>query len=134
MGRWLFLWVIGGKKRGRNSIKLLRKFSGTHISRRSTMPKVPFEVRPSSSGSKRFVAVFPDGGRVHFGQPGAETFIDGATLKKKQAYLVRHGSPLSGQNWKPSGVRTAGFMSRWVLWGPTRDLATNVRRLGGKYV
>ena len=96
------------------------------------MPKLPFEVS-LSGGAKRFVAVF-DNKRVHFGQPNATTYVDGATEQQKAAYLARHGSPLSREDWSPTGRQTAGYLSRWVLWGPTRDLATNVRRLGGKYV
>jgi hypothetical protein len=94
----------------------------------------PFVVSLSLDGStKRLVAVFDDGTRVRFGQPGATTYVDRATEQQKTAYLARHGSPLSRENWGPSGRQTAGYLSRWVLWGPTRDIAANVRRIGGTF-
>jgi len=96
------------------------------------MPKLPFEVS-LSGGAKRFVAVFDNNKRVHFGQPNATTYVDGATEQQKVAYLARHGSPLSREDWSPTGRQTAGYLSRWVLWGPTRDIATNVRRIGGTF-
>ena len=94
----------------------------------------PFVVSLAPNGStKRLIAVFDDGTRVRFGQPGATTYVDGATGKTKSAYIARHGSPLSRENWRPSGRQTAGYLSRYVLWGPTRDLSTNVRLLGGTF-
>ena len=94
----------------------------------------PFVVSLSPNGStKRLVAVFEDGTRARFGQPNATTFVDGATVKTKSAYLARHGSPNSREDWGASGRQTAGYLSRWVLWGPTRDIAANVRRIGGTF-
>ena len=93
----------------------------------------PFVVTLSPNGStKRLVAVF-DNKRVQFGQPGATTYVDGASEQKKSAYLARHGAPLSREDWGPSGRQTAGYLSRWVLWGPSRDIAANVRRIGGTF-
>jgi len=94
----------------------------------------PFVVSLSPNVStKRLVAVFEDGTRVRFGQPNATTYVDGATEQQKAAYLARHGSPLSREDWSPTGRQTAGYLSRWVLWGPTRNMAANVRRLGGTF-
>jgi hypothetical protein len=95
------------------------------------MQNQPFVVS-LSRGSKRLVAVF-DNKRVQFGQPNATTYVDGATEQQKAAYLARHGSALSREDWGPSGRQTAGYLSRWVLWGPTRNMAANVRRLGGTF-
>ena len=93
----------------------------------------PFVVSRSHNGSnKRLVAVF-ENKRVQFGQSGGTTYVDGASEQKKSAYLARHGSPLSREDWGPSGRETAGYLSRWVLWGPTRNLAANVRRIGGTF-
>ena len=93
-----------------------------------------FVVSLFEGSSKRLVAVFDDGVRVRFGRPGgATTYVDGATEQKKAAYLARHGSPLSREDWGPSGRQTAGYLSRWILWGPTRDMKMNIRRLGGTF-
>lgn len=49
--------------------------------------------------------------RVHFGQPGAFTFFDGADETKRDSYLKRHSVR---EDW--TDPFTAGFHSRFVLW------------------
>jgi len=50
---------------------------------------------------------------VHFGQEGAQTYIDGAPDQKKDAYIARH-SKSPGEDWsKPD---TPGALSRFLLW------------------
>ena len=34
--------------------------------------------------------------------------------QKKKAYLSRHSK--LNENWNKSGLMTAGFLSRWILW------------------
>lgn len=52
----------------------------------------------STSSSKRFTAVFADGRRVSFGQPGAETYADGASLSKRASYLARHNPAVTRED------------------------------------
>jgi hypothetical protein len=35
--------------------------------------------------------------------------------ERKNSYIKRHQSR---ENWKKSGIKTAGFWSRWLLWKP----------------
>ncbi len=88
-----------------------------------------FTIYESARADKRFVAIFEDGERVNFGQRDAQTFVDGASEAKKNAYLARHGAAGARENWED--IRTPGALSRWILWGDSRDLAENVRKLGG---
>lgn len=91
---------------------------------------------------KRFEAIMPraDAGSAlrRFGSPGAQTYIDGASEDKKRGYLARHGAPSvagrQGEDWEASGRGTPGWLSRWLLWGPSRSLASNARKKGGKLV
>ncbi len=55
-----------------------------------------------------------EGKFIHFGQPGATTFLDGASEAKKNAYIARHSK--NNENWEYSGRDTPGFWSRHLLW------------------
>ena len=70
---------------------------------------------PSSRKNKRLsVTISSNNGfskRVHFGQPGAFTFFDGADEAKRNNYVKRHSVR---EDW--SDPLTAGFHSRFVLW------------------
>ena len=71
------------------------------------------------------------------------TFADGSPEEKKKAYLARHSK--MGEDWTKSGLKTSGFLSRWVLWSdrtnskiknniskvtgiPTKDISINFER------
>ena len=111
-------------------------------------------VRALTSGPKKFEAELPGGRRVRFGATGASDYTIHKDALRMVRYVVRHGgrkpnaSPReiheemlnvkksTKENWSPSGVGTAGFWSRWLLWSePT--LRAAVRRvnivLEGKY-
>jgi hypothetical protein len=52
-------------------------------------------------------------GLIHFGQEGAADFTMHKNLARKTAYISRH---VSRENWRKSGINTAGFWSHWLLW------------------
>jgi len=80
---------------------------------------------------KRFEAVFRGGRKTtRFGQPNATTWIDGASSADKESYLKRHAPR---ENWEESGRESPGYLSRWVSWGPSRNIGSNVRAIGGTY-
>tara|TARA_R100000149_G_C5875809_1_gene139615 strand:- start:301 stop:636 length:336 start_codon:yes stop_codon:yes gene_type:complete len=101
-----------------------------------------------NAGKKRLKAVLSEDGKkiktINFGMKGSKgTFADGATEEKKKAYLARHSK--MGEDWTKSGIKTAGFYSRWVLWSdrtnakikkniskvtgiPTKDISINFDR------
>ena len=87
------------------------------------------ELMKSPRAGKRF-AVCWAGRVIHFGQPGAFTYADGAGHAKRAAYLARHGAAKSGEDW--TDPTTAGYWARWLLWekrGIGNGLAEAVRRL-----
>ncbi len=50
--------------------------------------------------------------KVYFGQAGASDFTHHKDQQRKQRYIKRH----TNENWLKSGIDTAGFWSRWLLW------------------
>lgn len=82
-----------------------------------------FELSESPRKNKRFRAVFAGGAKTDFGSPGGLTYIDGAPKEAKDAYLARH-SKTPGEDW--GDMKTAGALSRWLLWGKSPSLAQNL--------
>ena len=60
------------------------------------------------------------GGRnIDFGAEGYYDFTMTTEENRKQAYISRHASR---EDWNKSGMKTAGFWSRWLLWNkPTLE-------------
>lgn len=55
-----------------------------------------------------------DGKVIHFGAEGYSDYTLHKDPERKQRYINRHKK---NENWKKSGINTAGFWSRWLLWG-----------------
>lgn len=78
-------------------------------------------IQDSNRQNKRFEAILlnKDGDiikRVHFGlfpYRGQGTFPDHKNRDLQKAYIARH---LKNENWDASGINTAGFWSKWLLW------------------
>lgn len=77
---------------------------------------------------KRMVALFPDGTVTYFGSPNGFTYIDGADEQTKKNYLARHRPR---EDWSVQGRKTAGWLSRYILWGPYQNIQKNVEDRGG---
>ena len=68
---------------------------------------------------KRFrVSFFTNGVKalrtVNFGSKKGKTYIDHQDATKKKNWIARHSK--LNENWDASGIDTAGFWSRWLLW------------------
>ena len=91
--------------------------------------------------TKKFRVIFQEGGHVDFGGRGYSDFTIHKNPLRMRSYMIRHGAApyiperllkeknpqkvLNGllnisnshlENWKHSGIKTAGFWSRWLLW------------------
>lgn len=53
---------------------------------------------------------------VHFGAKGYSDFTIHRDEDRKKRYLQRHAE---NEDWNKSGLFTAGFWSRWILWNKT---------------
>jgi len=79
------------------------------------------KIEKSDRKDKRFVAIFNDGTKTHFGLKGASTFIDGKrTVEERNNYLKRHAVR---ENF--NDPKSAGALSAWLLWGNSTSLAKN---------
>jgi len=67
-------------------------------------------------GKKWRVVLLNEEGREHhvdFGATGYQDFTQHKDESRKALYLLRHKSR---EDWGKSGVFSAGFWSRWLLW------------------
>lgn len=77
-------------------------------------------IQKSTKKGKRFMVTFENGVTTHFGQAGGQTYIDHGDKAKRTAYLKRHEP---NEDW--NNPYSAGALSRWLLWGDSKDLETN---------
>tara|TARA_R110002033_G_scaffold971_4_gene8778 strand:- start:541 stop:822 length:282 start_codon:yes stop_codon:yes gene_type:complete len=79
------------------------------------MPSVV--IKPSTNPKKKLMAQFSDPKKtIHFGAAGASDYTINKDDDRKKRYLDRHRK---NEDW--SNPRTAGALSRWILWNlPTR--------------
>jgi hypothetical protein len=50
---------------------------------------------------------------VHFGANGYEDYTIHKDIERKKRYESRHKG---NETWTKSGIKTAGFWSKWLLW------------------
>ena len=79
------------------------------------MPSVV--IKASTNPKKKLMAVFENPKKtIHFGAAGASDYTINKDDARKKLYLDRHRK---NEDW--SNPRTAGALSRWILWNlPTR--------------
>ena len=63
----------------------------------------------SDNPNKKHYIITNNNKKVYFGQAGASDF----TIHKDEARKQRHKD---NEVWSKSGIDTAGFWSRWLLW------------------
>ena len=74
----------------------------------------------SPKSDKKYM-VQVDGKTVHFGAKGYEDYTMHKDIGRYYNYISRHHAR---ENWGKTGIKTAGFWSRWILWSePTIDKA-----------
>ena len=73
---------------------------------------------PEKTGKRAIAEITKEDGKIKIVRFGLHnsggTYFDGATNEKKERYITSHSK--MGEKWNQSGVCTAGFYSRWVLW------------------
>jgi hypothetical protein len=68
----------------------------------------------SDKPDKKYFIITSSGKKIYFGQAGASDMTQHKDEKRKFRYIRRHFA--MGENWEKSGIDTAGFWSRWLLW------------------
>jgi len=76
----------------------------------------------ATDGKHKWVAVFSDGTRVSFGAKGYQDYTQHHNPLRRENYLSRHRTT---ENW--NNPKTAGALSRWLLWGGSTSLETNLK-------
>lgn len=74
-------------------------------------------IKASTNPKKKLMAVFENPKKtIHFGAAGMSDYPQNKDDARKKRYLDRHRK---NEDW--SNPRTAGALSRWILWNlPTR--------------
>jgi hypothetical protein len=87
---------------------------------------------PFASKSKgKKLSVYASDGKttklIHFGADGYSDYTKNRDDNRKKSYIERHKT---NEDWTKSGLFSAGFWSRWILWNePTiQDSVKDVQK------
>lgn len=58
--------------------------------------------------------VWVEGKTIHFGATGYSDYTKHKDKERMERYSARHKR--GGETWTKSGIKTAGFWSKWLLW------------------
>jgi hypothetical protein len=72
-----------------------------------------YKLLKSPISGKKWRVELPNGKHVDFGAKGYQDFTMHRDTERMRRYIIRHQKR---ENWTKSGVGTAGFWSRWILW------------------
>ena len=89
-------------------------------------------IEPSTKPGKKMTATV-GGRKIHFGQKGAADFTTHGDRKRKENYIKRH----RGENWGKTGMDTAGFYAKHVLWNQdtiTKSISDMNKKFGNKFI
>ena len=67
----------------------------------------------SDKPTKKYYIITSNNKKIYFGQANASDMTQHKDEERKQRYINRHKA---NENWSKSGIDTAGFWSRWLLW------------------
>ena len=80
------------------------------------MSQIIYFQKSTRNGKKYMVTIFNKGKKektVHFGADGYSDYTKHKDSLRMKKYEQRHKSR---ENWTKSGIKTAGFWSKWLLW------------------
>lgn len=80
------------------------------------------EVKPSTRKNKRYVAIFKDGTKTHFGLKGGMTYLDHKDKEKRKNYRKRHKKDLDTND-----PYRAGYLSFFLLWSDATNLKDAIK-------
>ena len=79
-------------------------------------------LKKSSRPGKKYMAIIRNK-TVHFGSLPYSDYTLHKDPERKRLYDIRHKSR---ENWAKSGITTAGFWSKWILWNKP-SLLTSIK-------
>lgn len=81
------------------------------------------EISKSNKKDKKLMAVIDGTKTIHFGSSAHSDYTKHKDPDRKERYVDRHKK---NENWGKTGVDTAGFYSKHVLWNkPTLEASVN---------
>ena len=84
----------------------------------------------SDKPDKKYYIITSNNKKIYFGQANASDMTQHKDEERKQRYINRHKA---NENWTKSGIDTAGFWSRWLLWNkPT--ISESYQYIKNKYL
>lgn len=86
-------------------------------------------LQKSTKKDKKWMITLPSDKVIHFGAKGYSDFTLHKDPKRKKNYIARHKP---NENWNKSGIDTAGFWSRWILWNQP-SLQKSIRSTENKF-
>jgi hypothetical protein len=93
----------------------------------------PIAYLQKGTGGKKYriTLIKPDGTRktVQFGAVGYSDYTKHKDNERKLRYDARHRRT---ENWGKTGIQTAGFWSKWLLWNKP-SLAASINNIESKF-
>lgn len=83
-----------------------------------------------STREKNKYMVYVDGKTIHFGASGYSDYTKHKDKARMERYNSRHKLR---ENWNISGIKTAGFWSKWLLWNKpslSESIASTSKKFG----
>ena len=71
------------------------------------------EILPSNRKNKKYMAIFDNNKKIHFGAANSKTFLDHGDETKRKNYIKRHQVNEDFTKINPASL------SRYLLWGST---------------
>jgi hypothetical protein len=68
---------------------------------------------PATDGRHKYYIITDTGKKLYFGASGYSDYTIHKDEERKQRYINRHKK---NEDWTKSGINTAGWFSRWLLW------------------
>ena len=88
------------------------------------MTNILIDFRKSRRKGKKYEIILMIDGKkrsTHFGSNFSKTFVEGATIEKRNNYLKRHSV---NENWNEINP---GSLSAGILWGDSNDIQENLK-------
>ena len=83
------------------------------------------DVKKSDRKGKKLKAILSDGNVIHFGLEGSQTYTEGASKEKRDAYLKRHIGNKTEKSLIENKIVSPSLFSYYLLWN-TPSLEKNI--------
>lgn len=82
----------------------------------------------AKDGRHKWIAHFSNGRKTRFGAAGMSDYTIHHDEDRRRLYRARHAKDLQTRD-----PYRAGYLSYWLLWGDSINLATNVREYNKRF-